>query len=330
MIQIDKKEIEDLFENIVKDGSNIRDDDDEEYKDKGLVPFESKLVDINEKLSQIPINEKFMPKSELLDGLFSTEETKPKKEPEIKIDPNFEQEKNKQQQEIVENVSVVKEEVKLASNEVRPISNEGWLLVSPSAKFNNLYEEKKYLLNNELLKGGKIDFEKYYIELENANVDTNVPTYDSEEIGKRIALVQQWRERIKQIQLKTNSQYFIWKEFMELLPSVLARVEYERGKQEGLFFEHFKDMISYWGHLQGLMKSSEIVTKHLDGAYASLSRQIVIAQPIQNVDNFVSSSNSELKKPSPQLSRYDSLKQLRKDTTKVVESSKNGPQEIDF
>lgn len=351
MLTMSKEEINELF-NIVKDGSNIRDDDDTTV-DTGFESFDSKLTSIHEELVKIPPNEKNMSREDLLKEIFGNSEEKVEKpiEKEVpkldkldvkivqkeivdkvfeeQVEPEKNIEKAKEMLQINEEKvdNTVKEEVSLVSNEKRPVEESKWLLESPSPKFNKLYEEKKYILTQELLKGGEIIFEKYYKELEDANVDINVNTYDVEEIGNRIVAVQSWRERIKQIQLKTNSQFFVWKEFMDLLPSVLARVEYERGKQEGIFFEHFKDMVSYWGHLQGLMKSCEIVSKHLDGAYASLSRQIVIAQPINESDRFIP---SESKKPNPQLSRYDSLSQSKKEIANAIKPKVVGVQEVSF
>jgi hypothetical protein len=144
-----------------------------------------------------------------------------------------------------------------------------WKLTSPSEKFSYFYEEKQSTLSNYLLRDGEIPFDRYYKELGEANVDTDVPTYDAEEVGRRITDVMKWRDRIKHIQLHTNSQYFVWKIYMDLLPGVLARIEYERGKQEGIIYEHMNDMSGYFGSLEGLHKSCEMVSKHLDATISA-------------------------------------------------------------
>ena len=160
-------------------------------------------------------------------------------------------------------------------------------------------------MSSDLLKGGEIPFDEFYEELHQSSVDVNVPTFDTEEVGKRITEVQKHRDRVKFMQLRVNAQYFVWKEFMDLLPGILARIEYERGKQEGLVYEHLRDFKNYFGNLEGLHKSCESVCKHLDGAYASLSRQIAIAQPLQEVERYSPSSGS--KPITQQQKRYDSL-----------------------
>jgi hypothetical protein len=58
-----------------------------------------------------------------------------------------------------------------------------WKLKSPAPKYEKLYEEKRDLLSNHLLKGGELPFGQFYQELNNASVDTNVPTWNTEEIG---------------------------------------------------------------------------------------------------------------------------------------------------
>lgn len=194
-----------------------------------------------------------------------------------------------------------------------------WKLNSPSPKYGKLYEEKRHLLSKELLKDGEIPYTSYYEELKNANVDTNVPTYDTEEVGRRMTEVQLWRDRIKAVQLHVNSQYWVWKNIMELLPGVLARIEYERGKMEGLIYEHLNDFFSYFGHLEGLHKSCDYVTKHLDGAYNSLSRQVAIAQPLQEVERFTPNSPKPM---TPQLQRFDGLMQANKGVATAPSRSK--------
>ena len=180
-----------------------------------------------------------------------------------------------------------------------------WKLNPPSPKYKILYAEKVHLLSKELLKDGEIPYSEYYEELKQANVDTNVPTFDTEEVGRRMSEVQRWRDRVKNIQLHVNSQFWVWKQIMELLPGVLARIEYERGKQDGVAYEHLNDFVSYHGHLQGLQRSCEIVSDHLNAAYNSLSRQVSIAQPLQEVERFTT-ANSQ-KPLTEALKRYDGL-----------------------
>ena len=184
-----------------------------------------------------------------------------------------------------------------------------WKLISPAPKYEKLYEEKRDLLSKHLLKGGEIPFSKFYEELNGASVDTNVPTWDTDAIGHRISEVQKWRDRVKFIQLRVNSQYFVWKRIIEILPGVLARIEYERGKNDGIVYEHLNDFTVYFGHLEGLYDSCSIVSKNLDGAYNSLSRQVAIQQPLQEVERF---TNGVSRQANPQVQKWDSLTQVNK------------------
>ena len=91
-----------------------------------------------------------------------------------------------------------------------------WQLVSPSPLYDKLYEEKRWFLSNTLRRHGELPFDDFYTEIEAVNVDTNVPSWDTEEVGRRIAEVQRWRDRMRYIQIRVNAQYFPWKRFMDL------------------------------------------------------------------------------------------------------------------
>ena len=201
--------------------------------------------------------------------------------------------------------------IKIEDNDYYKFSggNTLWKFKTPASKFENFYVEKK-LIVSKMLQGGEIPFDKYYEELREINIDVGIDFYDTEEVGKRITEVMKWRDRVKGIQLHINSQYFGFKSFDDLLKGVLARIEYLRGKQEGLIYEHMSDYVEYVSSLEGLYKSLEMVSKHLDAAYASLSRQAAIAQPFQEVERYSTGSSPKPSSPTPMtkaLSRFDSV-----------------------
>lgn len=308
MAKVDKDFLQDLF-NVPQKGSSVIDDEDDNLSSsESSISFDEKAKDIANDISKLPpttaLNIKAPEEAHKIEdaikkiAISSGDELlmpiKDVEKVEAKTIPNVTPVVTK----IEENVS----HVTVSKPQLTGLSGK-WLLKSPSEKYDNFYEEKRSLLTNDLLKDGEIPFDDYYRELSNANVDVNVSTYDAEEVGRRITEVMQHRDRIKHIQLYVNSQYFVWKQFMELLPGLIARIEYERGKQEGIVYEHLKDMYSYFGSLDGLHKSCEMVSKHLDAAYASLSRQVAIAQPQNEYDRFVGGP----KPMNQQLRSFDSL-----------------------
>ena len=65
---------------------------------------------------------------------------------------------------------------------------------------------------------------------------------------------------------------------VELMHGVLARTQYERGKQEGIQYEHMRDMEMYFAKLKSLHRISDNIQKNLDSAIDVLSRQVTIVQ----------------------------------------------------
>lgn len=180
-----------------------------------------------------------------------------------------------------------------------------WVTTPPSPKYQRFYEAKRDALVGSLLKGGELPFDQYYSELENANVDVTVgEQFNAELVCTKMSECQKHRERIKQIQLRVNRQFFQWERHMDLFEGLLSRIEYERGKQEGVKYEHMYDMESYFGELKSLHKSIDNVMRVLDAAFECLSRQVTITMPIKESERYTTSP----KPMTPTLSRYDGLK----------------------
>lgn len=192
-----------------------------------------------------------------------------------------------------------------------------WDLNCPAPRYQKFYDAKREALNSSLLKYGELPFDEYCKELEDASVDTSVgETFVPELVCKRMSECQQLRERIKQIQLRVNRQFFQWDRHIELFRGLLARCEYDRGKQEGVEYEHMADLNSYFGELKSLHKSIDNVMRILDSAFECLSRQVTVALPIRDVERHNTVSGQ--RPMTPALQRFDSL------TTHANDSASKG------
>jgi hypothetical protein len=191
---------------------------------------------------------------------------------------------------------------------------EQWLLDSPAPKYDRLYREKKIALTdgpNGILKGGQLNFDKLFDELAELNVDVTVKTYDPQDIHEKMQLVQKLRGRLEEIRLKVSRQYHHWERYIELFHGVLCRTEYERGKQEGLNYDHLRDMEHYFCSVKALHKASEQIMRTLDGAFECLSRQVTVVMPMKEIERYGAAPNSQPisspKPMTPALKKFDGL-----------------------
>jgi hypothetical protein len=210
---------------------------------------------------------------------------------------------------------------------IEPIVNlDEWNLTSPSPKFDSFYREKANILNR-VLKSDMIPIERYTQELIDAKVDVSVPIYDLPQIHKRMQEVQAWRDRVKEIQMNCNSQYYKFETAYEFLKGLLARVEYAKPavKQEGVIYEHLSDFGLYFSDLKGIHRSAEIVSKNLDNAYETLSRQLTIALPNKNIERMgdVNTKNHF----NPKDHEKDIVAEIEEKSVEVVEE-KEIPEEL--
>jgi hypothetical protein len=188
-----------------------------------------------------------------------------------------------------------------------------WLLRSPGPKYDRLYHEKQIALGNgsrSILKGGEIKFDEWFEELANSNIDITVKTFDPRDIHEKMQQVQQLRTRVEYIRLRVSQQYHHWERFIELFHGVLCRTEYERGKQEGLYYEHLRDMEHYFCSLKSLYKAAEGVMRTLDGAFECLSRQVTILLPMKEIERHSNGASVAAKPPTimtSSLKKLDSL-----------------------
>ena len=122
-----------------------------------------------------------------------------------------------------------------------PEGEVSWITSSISAKFNYFYKQKVSIIQ-DILRGRQLPFSKYEDELRNSYCDVRSNIFDLPQLYKNMTVVQNLRDRVCQIQSEVNSQYYKWDRIVELLRGVLARTQYERGEQEGIQFEHMRDM----------------------------------------------------------------------------------------
>lgn len=163
--------------------------------------------------------------------------------------------------------------------------NSTWDTENDNPKFNNFYEEKKSLLA-EILPGNILPFKNLMNELRESYVDISHPTFDTETASKKMEHVQKVRDRVCQIGIDCNQQYYLWKRGIELMHGLLARTQYEKpaAKQDGLIYEHLQDMEMYFRKLESLHFSVEAVIRNLDCAFECLSRRVTIAMPTRPIE----------------------------------------------
>ena len=222
-----------------------------------------------------------------------------------------------QKEEIVEEKEVLnnneKKEIKFVNGEIQ------WLLKSPTKLYDKFYQRKKELIE-EFTKGGHLPFERWTVELLDCNVNTQSEVFDNKIYVRQMGQIQQYMERVKNIQIKCNNQYFIWKRFIDGLKGTLARTEYLKPalKQDGLVLEHMRDVEWYYGSLQSMHESAKSVMETLERAFEMLSRKATITTPIKSGDKYykpLDRTSQEL------LSGYDELPEKAEVKNKVEKNN---------
>lgn len=175
-----------------------------------------------------------------------------------------------------------------------------WLLEPPSDKYKPFYEAKADALSN-ILPDGQVPFEKYKKELREAHVPVNIQDINVEDLYEKMIEIQRWRERVTYISSHINQQYYLWDRFVEMLHGVLARTEYEKPalKQEGIIFQHMRDMELYNQHLKSMHSIANSVAKNLDASWDMISRSVTIMM-------------NEISRSDP--SRYEANKSNKQET----------------
>tara|TARA_Y100000310_G_scaffold336374_1_gene420709 strand:- start:3812 stop:4849 length:1038 start_codon:yes stop_codon:yes gene_type:complete len=212
----------------------------------------------------------------------SVEEQKKDVEPEQKTTPVAKEEPKKE--------SVAIDHVKTVKGKIY------WLLAHSDKKYDAFYREKKSMLE-QLLGEEEIPYHKWMEELVNSSIDmSTTQIYDLTEIQNKMIQVQKLRDRVQEIALQSNGQFFLWERTVEMFHGLLARTEYEKPviRQEGLIYEHMRDMELYFAQLKAIHRSADQVLKTLEVAYETFSRQVTIAmQNRESVERYQKTKREE-------------------------------------
>ncbi len=313
MSALDKEDIHDIFGISKKGDKSAQADQNDVYQDmmnNTDIPFDQKIstvfhpeiqkldpndiptlrgptIVVNE-VSTIKINEVQVDTQQEFDSLpFDIVQTSSqvKHEDTVKVEQIIQ--KNIPIQDIKKNTVQAILHPQQNSNISITIDYNQWQLKSPQARFERFYSQKANLLKF-ILPDGKLPVKKLMKQLIDARVDVKVGVHDLQKISQRMQQSQLWRDRVKQIQLQVNYQYYKWEKAIQFLQGLLIRIS-EKAKnlqqRQGIFYQHIGDMELYMADLKHLHKGSEIVYKHLQSAYQCLSRQLTIALPARSVQS---------------------------------------------
>ena len=269
----------DTFDNSVSLLQKDLSEEKYEVKDMGHKPEEKSEVTMGEKIKKAcekPENsqenksketENFMEFDfDEIVSVPSVEKQEKDDSPVSKIDIEEEEEVKDYipKEKVVDNVLIINDKVQ-------------WLLIPPSEKYDSFYEKKTQAIQ-EIIGDQEIPYSSWYKEIKNSKVIIEDDVWDSHKIYSYMDIIQRYRDRITEIEVSCNEQYYYWERFLELMKGNLARVVYEKPviRQEGVTYEHMRDLEVYWRRLKIIKESCEKVTINLDKAYASLSRKVTI------------------------------------------------------
>jgi len=164
--------------------------------------------------------------------------------------------------------------------------SDGWCLTAPSPMFVRFYEEKAFIVNT-ITKAGRVDIDKLTAELIASKVSTNVELVDMRGMAEKLTRIQDFLDRVVHIKVQATSQCFPAKRGVELLRGVLAKVVYEKpaARQDGVIYDHLKDLEIYASRLEALEQSAKDVYHNLLEAKEILSRKISIALELVKEQN---------------------------------------------
>ena len=178
-----------------------------------------------------------------------------------------------------------------------------FFLESPSKLFDQFYGYKRELVE-DLTPGEQLSFNDLTRELLDCKVNIRTEVFDNREYIRQMTVIQGFMERVKNIQITCNNQYFVWEEFLPNIKGCLARVEYLKPaiKQEGFVHEHMRDLIWYYSKLKHLHESCKGVVKTLEKSFVSVSRKASITTPPRQSERYHRPNRVE-----PEEKRYDAL-----------------------
>jgi hypothetical protein len=307
---IDKKELDDIF-GIPQDGSHLDDDsgstDDVAFGNLVNSNSSSKSFEDQVNLLKKGIESNNLSKKDLINkddikyigGKANELQNKENGKPALKDDENLVASVSKANIEVhaksneslgnsldtgesISEASVGSSKQKEKSSEIVLTSIKDWNTYTNNLAFISFYEMKKDALSGWLLPGGEIDFETTQSELISARVDLSSISFgDLHSMFDSLKSIQHWKDRVTEISLRVNAQYYSWKRAIDLFRGTLARMHYEKPaeKQDGVVMEHMGDMIRYFSQIESLHANVDAVTRNLDNAFDCISRQITISMP---------------------------------------------------
>ncbi len=162
-----------------------------------------------------------------------------------------------------------------------------WTFTPPNEQLKNFFDAKKNLVSYIFRDSEELDFSELFKELRKINIKIPKNTYVPEEVISKMEEVQSHRERLKEIQLTCNRQYYRFRDAFESLKGLLIYTLppiKPAEKRDGIVFIYLGDVLMYFSELTVLEKNTELSSKHLDNAYDCLSRQITVIQSLYQKD----------------------------------------------
>jgi|19_taG_2_1085344.scaffolds.fasta_scaffold01304_3 hypothetical protein len=206
-----------------------------------------------------------------------------------------------------------------------------WLLKSPTSSLDEFYEAKASVIGH-ILPMGKVPFDRYRQELINAKVDMK-STYDQHDLSDRMHLIQEHKDRLKEIQLHISAHIFKWDRAVEMLRGKLYYYKPTKPASafDGVIYDHMRDMEFYYADLKGINSSAEQVSRTLDGAYNCLSRQVTITMPGPNIERYIKKENkSSVQSEHQQPANYNKEREAgQTKEVKTVEEDSFDPTELE-
>jgi len=188
-----------------------------------------------------------------------------------------------------------------------------WHFESTSQLFNTFYFRKRDLIEPLLDAAGKLNFDSLHDELGESHLRIS-DIYDPKIISQEMTLIQQYRERVKEIQLKVVRQYYLWELHTEQLEGELARTQYLKPqiKQKGLESAHMGDVQRYFAELKGIREAAKKVEENLHAAFETLSRKVTVCEVLKPVERVFNNTSLVPSTPSSSsgtsdLDMYDEL-----------------------
>jgi hypothetical protein len=280
--QSGNKTFEDQVKILIKDTDQVAKSEDEIMKDSKIKKDKKELGEDDNELQNKKINQSTQANGQDTAPVYSaTNNQIPTKSPELlggELHARGRVHQSEMDNSVQSNASQTQVIIKLI----------GWNTSTKEVLFLSFYEMKKDALSGWLLPGGEINFINTQEELVQARVDLSTIEFgDLHAMFDALKGVQHWKDRVTEISLRVNAQYYSWKRAIDLFRGTLARMHYEKPaeKQDGVVMEHMGDMIRYFSQLESLHANVDAVVRNLDNAFDCISRQITVSLPQGHKDS---------------------------------------------